>query len=364
MDPSAIDFAEVPRSRLRRPLPDTPTHSDSDISRQPLYSGQNEFTGGSSIYPPIVINEITGKSRPPEQRDYEKKPFAASETRAASEIRTTSEIRATSETRNSEEVSSVHKVLDLGFSAAADGIPNSLHHFNNIESLKSEALAALDDRRKLFRSSDPAHATSYTSMELELRKKVGDKLNRSSFDKKEYLSLDAFEATFDVRSIIWLLAEKYPQAVDEELWSRFTDIFDPSLQKSRRRILGILVFMKSLTLIEGFIRENIWDGDLPFKYPNSHSGTTQLMKDWDRNDIDLFYMYQEMFFVPYFNIQDQKLLSYDLDRDIRLPFQKFERKTSGGTGIVHQVEIHPSHHSFRRPGVRLELPLKLLYIER
>jgi hypothetical protein len=336
MDPSSIDFAEVSRSRHRRAPTNISTRFNLDTDYRPSYSGQNEFPGGPSICPPIIVADVTGKSRPLEQRDYEKKPFTASET------------------KDSEEVSSVHTVLDLGFAAAANGIPTSPHRFNDTESLRHDAFTALEYYRKSRGPSSSEQPTSCTCVELDIRKKVQEKLDWSSFDKKEYLPLDVFEATFNIGSMILLLAERYPHATDEDLWSKFTSIFDPSTQKSRRRILGILVFMKGFVLIEDFIRENIWDDNLPFKYPQSHSETLPLMKDWDRNDIDLFYSYQKMFFVPFFDIQDQRLLSYDLDRDIRLPWQKFEYKTSGGTGVVHQVEIHPSHHSFKTPGVRLK----------
>lgn len=323
---SVRKFAKLPRSRFPQAPTNISTRFDLDLNHRPLYSGQNEFSGGPIIYPPIVVDGVTGESRSLEQHDYENAPFTASDT------------------RDSDEVSSVHKVRDLGLGAAADGIPNSVHKSSDGEILKRDAFVALQDYREMH---SPIH------VELELRQKVDKNLCASAFDQKDYLPIDIFEAIFSVESIIMLLAERYPQATDEELWSKFTSIFDPHLQKSRRRILGILVLMRGFSLLENFIEQNIWDDNLPFKNLESLTRVLPLMKDWDRTDIDLFCIYQQKFFVPFFDIQDQRLLSYDLDRDIRLPWQKFEYKTSGGTGIVHQVEIHPSHHSFRRPGVRL-----------
>ncbi|KAF2821529.1 kinase-like protein [Ophiobolus disseminans] len=299
------------------------------IDHRPLYSKQDEFPGG----PTIMVADETGKNRPIEQRDYEKKPFDASES------------------RDSEEVTSVHKVLDLGFGAAANGIPTSLHNFSDIDLLQRDAFAALEDYRNSHQDSGLKQATACTCIESELRAKVNGGLQWSKFDKKEYLPINVFEQTITTKSIISIWAEKKPKATDDELWSMFTSIFDPEKQKSRRRILGILVLMKCFELINDFIRAEVWDDGLPFKYPGSHDETPQLMQRWDRNDVLLFYSYQKMFFVPFFNIQDHRLLSYDLNRDIRLPWQHFEYKTSGGTGMVHQVVIHPNHHNFRRPGV-------------
>ncbi|KAI4866630.1 hypothetical protein F4820DRAFT_243667 [Hypoxylon rubiginosum] len=51
----------------------------------------------------------------------------------------------------------------------------------------------------------------------------------------------------------------------------------------------------------------------------------------------------------FFDIQEDKLCSYELDSNIRLPWKSYTQKTSGGNGLVHRVQIHPKHHSFKTP---------------
>jgi hypothetical protein len=91
-----------------------------------------------------------------------------------------------------------------------------------------------------------------------------------------------------------------------------------------------------------------------------------LLEGWSHNDLVLFYHYQSMFFVPFFDIREDRLRSYILDHRIRLPWLRHEHIISGGNGMVHQIEIHPSHHNFRSVKVgksfALNSPITMLMI--
>lgn len=120
--------------------------------------------------------------------------------------------------------------------------------------------------------------------------------------------------------------------------------------------------MKKLEYFEKFVRENITDDDLPLEPTRSayepstltraSKENTTLFEDWEDNDVVLFYSHQSLFFVPFFDIRDNRLCSYTLGQNMRLPWRKYELKSSSGNGVVYQVEIHPSHHNFKPVRVR------------
>ncbi len=123
--------------------------------------------------------------------------------------------------------------------------------------------------------------------------------------------MDSFEAIFNPKAIALLLDETYKFATDEELQNKIASIVDRESGRSRRRTLGVLVFMKQVAHIEHFIREDIWDDELPLERSagsskrcvrTRSSENVKLMKTWSRDEIELFCSYQQMFFVPFFDI--------------------------------------------------------------
>ncbi|KAF2728104.1 kinase-like protein, partial [Polyplosphaeria fusca] len=163
-----------------------------------------------------------------------------------------------------------------------------------------------------------------------LEKEVEKALVWSQFDNEEYLPLDSFESIFNIKSIALLLDETYDLATDEELQEKFASIVDRKSGRSRRRILGVLVLMSRVAHIEYFFRKDIWDDQLPLeRLPGSSMGCVRtrssenynLMKDWSRNDSTLFYSFQKIFFIPFFDIQENRLCSYELESNIRLPWK-------------------------------------------
>ncbi|KAK1981479.1 kinase-like domain-containing protein [Colletotrichum cereale] len=207
----------------------------------------------------------------------------------------------------------------------------------------------------------PAEIDSSVSadrIEDSIRDKIEGKLCWSKMDQKEYLPRSAFEEIFTTATVQSLIRAIYPHAADEELARKIDQIIGDT-KRSRRMIIATLVFMKQTGHIEDFIREGIYDRDMPLRHerksmrefktragPSDQSEdiNTTLFQGWERVHVDLFYIYQKMIVVPIFNMDDGKLRSYVLDRDVRLPWAKFEHKTSGGHGIVHKLQIHPSHY--------------------
>ncbi|CAN9136435.1 unnamed protein product [Alternaria alternata] len=298
-----------------------------------MYYKQIEFRGG----PSINIHDDKGKSRPADEDDYEGRPITASES------------------RKSDGQSSVYKVEDLGFEAAATKFPALCYSSRGSDSVISDCLKAVFEERRSRHSSQSQKPSETRCVLLELQDEIEKAFDWSQLDEKEFLPLHSFESIFNPKAIALLLDETYNFATDEELQNKFASIVDRKSGRSRRRTLGVLVLMSKVAHIEHFIRENIWDDELPLERSakstkgcirTRNSGNEGLVNTWSRGDIELFCSYQQMFFVPFFDMRDHRLCSYELQSNIRLPWKVFDHKTNGGFGVVHRVEIHPSHHNF------------------
>lgn len=299
-----------------------------------------EFNDG----PDIVLDDDKAQSRSADKGDCRLAPISASKSKA------------------SEGKSSLHKVEDLGFEAAATNFSEHSRNSIDCDAAISDSLKTVFKTRKLHQSSRLRNQRGSARVQASLQEQVGKALTYSHFDDEQYLPLDSFEKIFNIESIAALLDEAYHLPTDRELQNKLASIVDRKSGRSRRRILGVLIFMSGVAHIDSFIREGIWDDQLPLErlprrntscVRTRNSENCNLMKDWSRPDVDLFYLYQKMFFVPFFDIKENRLCSYELHSDIRLPWEVYEHKTSGGFGVVHKVEIHPSHHNFVRSNVGL-----------
>ncbi|KAL1794564.1 hypothetical protein ACET3X_006380 [Alternaria dauci] len=300
---------------------------------RPLYLNVNEFSGG----PGITMNKKNGTNRLADEDDCGKGHITASQS------------------RGSEDESSVHKISDLGFEAAATSCSELFQTLSGCDSVIPDPLEAVFEERKFRRCSQAQKLLGSTSTLANITKKIESAFEWSQFDREEFLPLDAFESIFNDKAIALLLDETYEFATLEELKNKFASIVDRRSGKSRRRILGVLVMMSQVAHIEYFIREGIWDDELPLERSTGStkwcvrtrsSENDKLMETWERKDIELFRTFQKMFFIPFFDMQDHRLCSYELESSIRLPWKVFQHKTNGGFGVVHKVEIHPSHHNF------------------
>ena len=255
----------------------------------------------------------------------------------------------------------VHTVKDLGFEAAAVSSPPLFYNTpSGYDSELSDILEAVfreRGSRRLSQLKDPLESGSILS---DLQNQVGRSLTWNQPDGEEFLPLDSFETTFNAETITLLLDETYDSASVEELRKKFESIVNRKSGRSRRRTLGVLVLMSRVDYIDDFIQEDIWDIHLPLersasilskRFLTRNSERAFTVGNWSRNEIELFFFYQKMFFVPFFDIKEHQLCSYDLGSDIRLPWKSFEHKTNGGFGAIHKVEIHSSHHNFARSNV-------------
>jgi hypothetical protein len=182
-----------------------------------------------------------------------------------------------------------------------------------------------------------------------------------------YLPIDKLHDILDLNSISSLMKERFPDAAHHELCCKVAEITGGGegspRGRCRRRILAILLYSNLLDRLEAFVRDNIWDEDLPLRrcsqngtdcitWTNRGGGTptsnnTTLFRGWGKNDLTLFYSYQPLFQVPFFNLQDDRACWYELPVEARLPWASLEPSRTGGSGAaVYRIQIHPSHHNY------------------
>ncbi|KAK8092226.1 CMGC/DYRK protein kinase [Apiospora kogelbergensis] len=229
----------------------------------------------------------------------------------------------------SDGVSSVTTVSDLGFDAAP--LPFS----------QPNCTCALhgSDKNDLFDHYMTPEELQNTSISNQTWNEPGH---------NEYLPLNALEALFCKQSINSIIRESSIKDMSpDELKSKVRMIYridTNGSRPSRRRILVVLTMMNRVKYIDKFIEHGVWDTDLPIE--QSKMRFSDLFRYWDSNDKILLTEYQNRISIPFFDFRHDKLPYYHFNDEIRLPWVEYKRKSVGGTGMVHKIMIHPSHHNF------------------
>jgi hypothetical protein len=128
--------------------------------------------------------------------------------------------------------------------------------------------------------------------------------------------------------------------------------------------------MEQVDQILHFIKENLYDSDLPFLLSEGpRKGARQLKRkdndgnlheiylfaQWKTYELEAFDTFQWQLVAPYFHLSTQleaKILHYSLENHVILPFiEDDEIRHSGGYGDVWRIKIHPAHHNFCKDSV-------------
>ncbi|KAF2134966.1 kinase-like protein [Dothidotthia symphoricarpi CBS 119687] len=142
---------------------------------------------------------------------------------------------------------------------------------------------------------------------------------------------------------------------------------------SRQRIFAVLCMLQKASEIVSFIRENIFDSDLPFIFDlhsvprrdvccTSDQGFKPVRlfssEIWRPMERELFYHYQGQLLAPLFRFSydaGQKVMHFPLKDEVVLPFiedtltdgdvlgKTLQRE--GGFSFVRKVKIHPAHYT-------------------
>lgn len=147
-------------------------------------------------------------------------------------------------------------------------------------------------------------------------------------------------------------------------------------QGPMKKIFAVLVLLGRSADINKFISADVRDRDLPFSADQlkggnrdveSHKATGEGKKKslpdlsrWPSDALEEFLNLQWKLMSPYFSGGSRALSTtyhYQLPDNAVLPFvlddpETSDSKISGGFGEVRKVNIHPSHHSWKDPGVQ------------
>jgi len=281
--------------------------------------------------------------------------------------------RAVSETGKSDGASSIFLVSDHGFVAAYELFGAKV---GSEGPEMPGQIMGVDELRQHLELEQKEGSTIAESVYEKLEKCLVPSMmdSKPESEQEQYLPVDRLYEILDTPTILSLLNERFPDAPHKYL----CDIAGPhegTLRgKCRRRILAILLFCERLDApaLDAFIEGNVWDEDLPLRRrSNNSSGSLSycstktepnvvnktLLKTWKRNKLILFYDHQSMFHVPFFDLHEDKLCSYEFQSKVRLPWRSFKKVADGGSGTVYRIEIYPKHHNYGAYSeVRRDLP--------
>ncbi|KAI1415564.1 kinase-like domain-containing protein [Hypoxylon sp. FL1857] len=233
------------------------------------------------------------------------------------------------------------------------------------EDLLAQIGSGLNSQDASLQFSDIPSTTRYTS---PLEQALRDAIRRyAGNDGRKFIPIGKFDEIItqeNVRKEIqsWLPEDRNLDIWTKAVWDTF-DYLDHATKRkaftSRKKIFAILVLFNAQTRIASFIREGLWDKDLPIEqnnenkwvcYPNGKSSkacTLECMNGLSGQDADSFDTYQWLMLSPIFNMAEDRVIFYDLHPRITLPFLELERGKDpalvGGQGEVFRVKIDESH---------------------
>ncbi|KAI0892475.1 kinase-like domain-containing protein [Annulohypoxylon nitens] len=204
------------------------------------------------------------------------------------------------------------------------------------------------------------------TLENQLREAI---LKYPRNDGQKFIPIGDFDKIVTRESVqreveLWL-----PEDRDIEIWVRaIWDTFSyndnttasPIALTSRRRIFAILVLLNAQRKIASFIREELFDKDLPFiqnkkdewvsyiQTGQERSCPVSSLSQLDKRDADSFDNYQWFMLSPIFDMAGGRVIHYELHCRITLPVLEHELGHNptliGGQGEVSRIKMHGSHY--------------------
>lgn len=199
------------------------------------------------------------------------------------------------------------------------------------------------------RASNSAHPIE-SRMRANLQRGIVD----SQLDDSGFLPIDVIEDVLNDDDVIKLLDACPNLNPPTSRSPSIQHVRKPGSNKSRKRILGILVLMKRIDYFKLFVENSLWDGDF-LSSPKGNGSCSSIFHGWDINDTSLFRSYWRYFFVPFFDFKPNKAPSYNLNGETTLPWMEYGEARKGGSCVVRRVRIHKSHHNFPEHKVSLLL---------
>lgn len=264
-----------------------------------------------------------------------------------------------------ESTPSVFSVDDFGYSAAFMTSSDGIVAHEPVQ-LPECIMDTHDLQTHLGLKLQPGRTVQETlekAIENHLEYSITSTLLRECTDN--YLPINHLHHIFSGESVLALIKELYPN-----MKYPHQDLIDKTLcitgkergGNCRLRILAILIFSRCLRHLDTFVTHDVWDQDLPISISSIGPGSggrtsyatrtnpnhdiTELFEGWERYEVDDFFLNQPRFNVPFFDLREGRLCSYEFESKVRLPWTWYKKVATGGTGTVYQIKIHPGHHNY------------------
>lgn len=207
-------------------------------------------------------------------------------------------------------------------------------------------------------------------------------------EKKGFFPMDQVDNLVYEECVIEQLRSDLKHQLDDKTIRRYAQKIcgSPSAENEEekpplfKKIFVILVLSEKTSTILKFLAEEVTDDDLPLlKVPRLDMPATifdlgrrgkpdvplECFKTWTSSAIRSFEEWQWTTLAPFFARSERKNVKhYILQDQVILPFladsrregDEFDRlEYEGGFGRVFKVDMHPEHHDFHDPHVRLQI---------
>ncbi|KAL2689151.1 hypothetical protein Neosp_003203 [[Neocosmospora] mangrovei] len=115
----------------------------------------------------------------------------------------------------------------------------------------------------------------------------------------------------------------------------------------RIKILATLILIEKVKHIQGFLKHDVWDDELPLPFDVDHA----VFQDWKEGYVDSFCYRQYVVLAPVFDFTTMKHKKFGLS--LPMPFlERLAWELGGAHGKISKVRIHQDHHSWDRDSVR------------
>ncbi|TVY23262.1 Serine/threonine-protein kinase, partial [Lachnellula hyalina] len=252
---------------------------------------------------------------------------------------------------------------------------------NQLGSIDSDILP----QPKSLEHQDKKSAARNTYQNLGRKIRFAQQISSWEGEGKKFLPFDKLEQHTTRKAIHEELEQQGSDAsLVNEIWE--AGQFRTSSLTTRRRIFAILVLLDQVPAIIDFIRENIYDRDLPFVFQEGtgeREGSynvyrkvkqrngdpdmeieLQFFQKWKDVTLEAFHQNQWQLLAPFFSLASKdstKVSHYNLDSHIVLPFVEDHIVDEppaqyGGSAEVRRVKIHRAHQDLYMTGDEADNP--------
>lgn len=226
----------------------------------------------------------------------------------------------------------INDLKDLEMSSGASQSEAEFSHHDDTASLKA---APVDYHQ--YTRTESARPAEF-AIESLLRSQLMEKFQRVPGRWEQFIPAGDLEKVMSIDAVTKVLQNRGPADILHEVYQH------------AKKTLAILLIMRELDALQGFITEGLRDDVLPLAMSTIDSPEDQKpypsFSGWDLDTKLKFFSLQWMLLAPVFSLGDH-LKVHD---EAVLPFLSIQAIASSPFRAVHQVVIHDDHEKFQQPG--------------